>query len=399
MKVRKEQLVLIRPVPKRHAEAIFDLTGKTFGDYWNWVARCRQKFIVGDCCDWRASTIGLIGEKVVTHWGIRKCRMRIGRAVVRVAGVGDVATHGEMRRRGLMARTAIAGVEATRQAGYDMSLLFGLSDFYHRFGFVSAWPSQRYVVAAERLPAGPPGVKLRKVPNIGRPDLARLYNRFHARLTGTAVRGSSAAGKGLGGYVWTDRAGRAAGYVCVRVARGAVDCVDAAGQAEQVLRVLSSLARRHKVREVCFGALHYDSDLAKLLRRSFCRLEIQYAASGGAMIRTLNLASTLRKISSQLSWRLKHSDLAGWRGKLLVADPRERVVLRINRSKVEIVPAGGPFKHAIRGGEEIAQLLIGADEPKEVAETGKMRLTGDAPGLINVMFPNQHPMLAAPDRF
>ena len=44
-----------------------------------------------------------------------------------MAGIGAVGTHGECRRRGLMARTAAAGIEAARAAGYD--ILTGICPF------------------------------------------------------------------------------------------------------------------------------------------------------------------------------------------------------------------------------------------------------------------------------
>jgi len=39
-----------------------------------------------------------------------------------------------------MAKTVAATIEAMSQVGYDMTVLFGIPDFYHRFGYVRAWP-------------------------------------------------------------------------------------------------------------------------------------------------------------------------------------------------------------------------------------------------------------------
>ena len=99
-----------------------------------------------------------------------------------------------------------------------------------------------------------------------------------------------------------------------------------------------------------------------------------------------------------LSARLRASWLAGWSGKLLIADSRESATLDILRSRVSVLPAS-PTPHAIRGGDEIAQLLIGTDEPEEVIDAGRTRLSGDARKLAPVLFPNQHPNLAAWDRY
>jgi hypothetical protein len=116
------------------------------------------------------------------------------------------------------------------------------------------------------------------------------------------------------------------------------------------------------------------------------------------MVRTLNLHSALAKMAGELSRRLKQSHVAGWRGKLLVADARERVALAIGRGRVAI-SSGGASRHAIRGGEEIARLLIGSDHPGEVMDAGAIRAAGDAAAIAEVLFPAQHPMLNAWDKY
>lgn len=116
------------------------------------------------------------------------------------------------------------------------------------------------------------------------------------------------------------------------------------------------------------------------------------------MIRTLSLRSTLSKMSKELSRRLTGSHLADWRGTLLVADAREKVSLDIDRSAVGI-SGETRAKHCVRGGEQIAQLILGSDEPGAIVEAAGMRVTGDARKLIQVLFPNEHPRLCALDSY
>jgi len=399
MKSDAARLMLVRPDPRRHAEAIYDLTGKTFGNYWDWLADCRKRYFGDGFYDWSASTIGILNGEVVTHWGIWGYDMRIGRSNVRVAGVGGVATHAEMRKRGLMTRTGLAAVEASRQARYDMSVLFGRWDFYDRFGYVASWPWQTYVVSIDRLPKGPAGVKLRKFATESEADIVRLYNCYSAGLTGSAVRPTYVEPRKTWQRFMWHKGRTPAGYVIIGRSGTNFELADHAGDAECVLRVVAQLARQRGIKEAKFVALHYHTALARLLRRGYCKVELQYVKSGGAMVRTLELASTLKKISPELSARLKASEMCDWRGKLLIADKREKVALKIGRAKVVAAPAAGRFKHAVRGGEEIAQLLIGTEQPREVAEAGRMRLAGDAGKLIEALFPIQYPMLAAPDMF
>ena len=399
----RDRLVLIRPDPRRHAEEVFDLTGKVFGqnghNYWDWLAACRGGYFHGSGYDWAASTIGLLDGRIVTHWGVWGYRMRVGRAAVATAGVGAVATDGTLRRRGLMARTIAGALPAMHRAGYDMTVLFGRPDFYHRFGYVRAWPGRAYIVAAGALP-NEPAPPLRRFAAPGGAEFARLYNRRSAGLTGTAIRPTYVRNrhKDLRGLCWRDAGGRLAGFVLLRPSPGKMELFDSAGDAECILRVLGRVARREKLREISLPNLHHDSDLARLLRRGDCRLELSYHRSGGPMVRTLDLRRTLERLSGELTRRLRASPASGWRGTLLIADADERACLHVGSGGVRVGP-GSPSRHAVRGGSAVAQLLIGTDEPGETCQAGRIRLSGDARPLVETLFPNRHPVLAAWDCF
>jgi hypothetical protein len=282
-----------------------------------------------------------------------------------------------------------------------MSILFGIRDFYHKFGYVRAWREATYVVKVSDLPDGAPAVRPRKVASPCREDIARMYNREHATCTGTAVRPTYRGrrrDKARTIHTWTDRRGRLRGYLVLRQRRGRLECQETGGSVEQALRVLARVARRKGIAEVHFPSLPYDTPLARRLRRGNCRLEMSYVRSGGAMVRTLNLNTTLEKIAPELTRRLKASHMADWKGRLTIADGRQRLTLGIERSRVRAVPAAST-RHSLRGRREVAQLLLGSDEPGEVIEAGRMKLSGDAARLVAVLFPNQHPTLRMLDRF
>ena len=149
--------------------------------------------------------------------------------------------------------------------------------------------------------------------------------------------------------------------------------------------------------EVRFVTLPYLHPLAELIRRGTCRVECSYARSGRAMVRTIDLAGVLGKMSGELTRRLRAGHLARWRGRLTVAGGGDKATLSIGPGGVRV--AGGASRNAVRGAAEIAQLLIGTDEPDQIVRAGKIRLTGDARKLLSVLFPNQHPVLGQRDSF
>jgi hypothetical protein len=116
------------------------------------------------------------------------------------------------------------------------------------------------------------------------------------------------------------------------------------------------------------------------------------------MVCTVNLKSTLAKLTGEFSALLKDSCLADWRGSLLIGDAREKVSLVIDRSRVKLAPPA-PSKHSLSGGNHVARLLIGSTDPDEVVEAARMKLTGDAPTLVRTLFPDRHPRLSTWDHF
>ena len=61
--------------------------------------------------------------------------------------------------------------------------------------------------------------------------------------------------------------------------------------------------------------------------------------------------------------------------------------------------ACGTATAAIRGGEEIAQLLIGSDDPIEIARAAGTKLSREARMLAAILLPAQHPMICLGDRY
>ena len=399
----KADVLITAPDKREHGEATIDLLAKVFSGWLGYFTLCdlwRTRMYHGHY-DWDASQIAIADDKVVSHYGVWGYNMRIGTGRVKVGGIGVVATHSHYRKRGLVSKSAWASIEAMSKLRYDMTVLFGIDNFYDRFGYVRAWSDMNYKINLKDLPQEKPKPQLRRFALKQRDDIDEIYNRENRVFAGTAVRPTYIANRCTmpsHGYLWKDRRGKTDGYVVVTTEGGKFCCHEYGGDVEQILRAVAALGRKDGHREVHFIAPPYQSALCKRLRRSTCEAEIRYRKCGAAMIRTINLASTLRKISSELSRRLKKSPFSNWKGELLVSDPREKVLLKISGGKITVA---GPksTKHTIRGGEEIAQLIIGTDDPDEIIEQSGIKLAGDARKLVNVLFPNQYPTLAPWDRY
>ena len=398
-----KSLTIIPPDPKLHRQELFELIARTFshGGYFEFRNRLRNGYLDNSHYDWAASRIGLLEDRLVSHFGVWDYQMRIGTARVRCGGIGVVATHFDYRKRGLMEQTAPASVAAMRDLGYDMSILFGISDFYHRFGYTRAFPDVDYHVQLKHLPQDKPARRLQSFVPESSPQFDKLFNKENATLTGTAVRPTYAQfinEGGRTGVLWRSPAGRLEGWIIYYDKGERLQIVDAAGQPDAILRAAAAVARKLGADRVQFRELPYRSDLARALRRGTCQVETRHVRCGGAMVRVINLGTCLVKMAPELSRRLRESHLADWRGELSIANKEESVVLRIARGTVQTAP-GRSAANSIKGGDEIAQLLVGADDPMELIDAYPVRLKGDARLLLPILFPNEHPALHVLDRF
>jgi predicted acetyltransferase len=61
-------------------------------------------------------------------------RVRVGSAGLKMAGIAGVWTVEDYRRQGYASRVMWSAIEEMKRRRYNVSILFGIEDFYHRYG-------------------------------------------------------------------------------------------------------------------------------------------------------------------------------------------------------------------------------------------------------------------------
>ena len=395
------EFIITKPDPKKHKKQLVELFAKTFPypSYFEMHEEGLKRYIYNSHYDWETSRIGVINDTIVSHFGIWDYNTRIGAARVRTAGIGAVITHGDFRKKGYLTKTARASIEAAKAAGYDLSVLFGIPDFYHKLDYSRAWSESTYKISLANLPKDKPTKPVKKLKISQNKEIEKLYNKENKLLTGTAVRPTFKYLNPKAKYhCWENDKGGIQGYVVIRIENDKFECVEAAGNVEQILSAIVFLAKKNNFRNVSFNFMHYDSPVCKELRRKNCTVETRYQSCGGPMARIINLKSTLEKMCGEFSRVIKSSPLANWKGSLLISDSKEKVTLKISNGKVS-VDNNVKTKHCVKGNEKIVQLLMGTDEPLETAQSVGIKFSGDGKKLAEILFPNRHPQLAARDSY
>lgn len=406
---RVREMINIAPDRREHEGMILAIVGEE----WPFVSgEINRGRITESHYDWATSRIGIVDGASVTHFGVYDIAMRVGVARLRTAGVQLVTTLADHRGHGLMAETARASLEAMRANGYDLSVVCNADPaadgLYRKLGYVQAWPETSFTVRVEDLPDGPLGVELREYTPGRRPDLApalaEAYNRENEAVTGTAVRPTFLRTKmpddGDLGWLWEDEAGSVRGYIHGARAEhpepGTFWHVDGAGDPDTRLRILRSISERFGCETVHFDRQPVRGPMGRILRRMRCSQRTLHRAAGGWLIKVIDLRSALGKLAPELSTRLESAGTTGWSGDLIIANAEESVKLGIDGTRIMVVE-GGESSHAVLGGQEIAQLIVGVRDPEETAEMASMRLTGDARRLVRVLFPAQDPQMCNED--
>jgi predicted N-acetyltransferase YhbS len=397
------ELQISAPNRERDSPELIDLLCKTYSagpGYWNAERAVRKGYLVNSNYDWAASRIGRWGNEIVTHFGVWNFQMRVGHARVRVAGIGAVATHDHYRKRGLLRQTANDALAALSGSDYAISLLFGIPNFYEQFGYRRAWTWLNVTIETDQILAKTIPGRLERSRSAVREDLATLYNRENADLTGTVVRPAFPSGNPFAEsdvYLW--KQGRTVkGFVFVGGTETTLDVRSWAGDPETILAVTKRLAAARRVRTVQFRWVHYQSQLSQFLRRQNCTFKSDYRASGGPMVRMLSLQRFAMRLRPELEDRLKRSHYCSWQGDLRIDDGQEAVTLRVSNGRIEVARAK-PGRNSISGTESIVQLMLGTDDPEETIAAGRIRLRGEAKNLAPVLFPNEHPAISHWDRF
>lgn len=174
---------------------------------------------------------------------------------------------------------------------------------------------------------------------------------------------------------------------------------EVAGDPTLVLQALGQLARQWQCTELFFDRLHYKSSVGKRLRQMIsCRIHTgTYSRSARSyVVRIINLQSLFGKLTSELTRRLQASAYATWQGTLTIVLEQngvsEEITLTIDKGVVSLTSVG-ETEHTIRGGQALAQLIVGSEAPTEVVEMGDIEVSGDARILLPVLFPSQWPQM------
>ena len=426
------------PRTRREAIALADLYGKAFGNWPRLYELCQDVlFRRMPREQWRLSRAMWAADGTpVAQVRIADRTMRLGAAMLRVAGIGDVATLPSHRKRGLM-RTLFAHVnQFMRDEGYDLSLLFGISSFYDKLGFVTGLSTDWLIAARQQLAELKAPYRGRRA----RRSDAEAIRRLH--LDDLATRDGAMA---RWGDVWLRRACREKWCRLIEDPRGRPRAYWSGEPRPDDAFALTEVSLGRKPdRETAVSVL---ADLAKAARaceKPKLRIELpvthpigQFCLAdgcevhrfighrGGAMVRIVGLESLCRHMAPEWQRLLAASPVAGWTGRLRLKADTGTVDLAIARGKVHLrakpvgrkpSAGGGPTAaHGLRppadglrapapatisaAQDKLCRLIVGFHTPSAAIALREARISPSAFPLATALFPARSLAFFPYDRF
>ncbi len=352
------------------------------------------------------------GDEIISRLTVLDLRMRVGGACLRTAGIGGVRTEERCRGMGYMRMLMNDTLQYIEAENYDTAALFGIPDFYLKFGFAVCFPRYRMSVCtkdAEEAPAGNDGHRRLKVKRQDFGCIVELYNSNNSERTGTLVRSKDAFrgfphgsqyGRAAEGFVVRRGAGAAAYAIFDRSDRE-VNIAEVgyrdAGVFSFLLREFAGMAVKRRCGHINFF-MPPEYAFAEYLRRFGCELTARYPKNWGGMVKIINQDSVVEKLKGELQRRYSMTGAGdGFYVSFITDIGKSSLALEGSRPR----PPGKSVNLSIElPGEKLAQLLFGYRPPGDVFNDDGVKIRRGEEALPNcVFYTGSLPYMWWPDRF
>ncbi|MGH2559670.1 MAG: GNAT family N-acetyltransferase [Thermomicrobiales bacterium] len=353
--------------------------------------------------------------------------IRIGAATVRMDGIGGVATPEEYRNRGYSRLVLQAAVDHMREGDAALSTLYGIADFYPKFGYATLGPYHVIrLTAPSRIPDLPSGHMVRPLRGSDLFAAFNLYEQATMNLVGPVVRDRSSRSANrlaeavaqpddcrvvvrepdhVVAYIWrgnhtwwTTERGRHSPNA-LPIAEIVAENTSAAGAA-------LGAARRWAIEsgktEILFSAPP-DDPVASAAMFLNCRFETFHARDADFMGRCLGLSKLFTALAPELSRRISgvRSDFTG---QLHFVTDEGSATLAVTPDTVTLSSGsqGQSASHelTVRLPQcELARLVFGGFPPHEVLTRLSDPPSDQTSDLLLILFPRRHPYIYPTDWF
>jgi predicted acetyltransferase len=352
----------------------------------------------------------LDGGKSVSRLWVVDRMVRIGGSTFKVGGISSVGTEESHRGRGLAARVFEETLKIMEREGYDATILHGIPDFYHRFGYAPCMPEYNVRIATVNAERAPGPLRLRTLQDGDFAAIARLYNGENAWRTGTVVRDADTwkgFPRSVGFFtkpavrVALDDKDRIKGYVVYDDEPTRCRAAESGGLGGDVLgSILRFLAQRavDLRKEEVHLAVPPDHPLALYARKFGCEADIRYPRNGEFMGRIMRFMPFMEKVAAGLG---RESDLPLPDGEVALSTELGACILACKGGQGSL---GEPITQGTEGSARLGQsalfqMAMGYRSARDLHAAGELQATSVQIESLGAWFPLRNGCMYWADRF
>ncbi len=356
-------------------------------------------------------------EEDVSGVTLREYQMRFGSAQLKMGGIAGVGTKEEHRNKGYSRHVMEHTIAFMNENGYDVSMLFAVPNFYHKFGYATVIPETYVEFNTKDSQEAVPTYQVRKFQTEDALKTVELYSANNAERTGTPLRTE------IGWKEFTKRGGIVPDpYVVLNEADGVIgyfvcdgdnvkknmmeeNCVliDIGFQDRTIFEtivhfLINSVNFTKAERIMC--AIPADHPFAIFCRRYGCRTNTYTPNNRLGMMRIINQSSTVKKIADELEKRLQRSaDISQWSGKILISTDLGQDCLEIDRGNITHTNNQADACHFEISQDKLIQLMMGRRSIEDLAIEPDVSVSEEIIPVLDTLFPLGHPHVWWSDRF
>jgi len=332
--------------------------------------------------------------------------IRIGEARLKMGGFGYVTTSPRHRQKGVSRALMEDSLNYMRDHNYHVSMLFGIPNFYHRFGFVTTLADYSIAVeVSEALTCLPAALRTRQAKPGDISAIQKIHVANDTDVACSLLRSSAHLTnkwkfiKGL--HVLTNEKGKVLAYFaaikekeCVKVTEvGLAERVDC----RELLAACARFASDAGVMRLIF-LVPPPHPFSRFLLRYHSIHEMQVVRNCGGMMTFINLPETLESMIPEWESLLARSALRDARVETTLVVGRTYYRIRGNRGAIDVAQTTGANKLGLSS-SDVMHLVTGYAYLEDILSSQRRMLTAEARAFLDVIFPKRSPYVWTIDRF
>ncbi len=332
--------------------------------------------------------------------------IRLGESRLRTGSFSAVTTVPRHRNKGVCRALMEDALRYMSEHNYHAAMLFGIPNFYHRFGFATTLFD--YVIAIEVEEAAATLRGMHRVREAKPGDIS-VIQKMHAAndadvpcslLRSSAHFTNQWAHRCKGLRVLTNDKGKViAYYIATRdrdVLRVSEVGVGENAACEPVLGACAQLAQDEMV-----GRIHFlvppPHPFARFLLNYRSNHEMRVVRDAGGMMALINLSETLESLIPEWEALLGRSTLRDARAEVTLVVEEICYRVRINRGAVDIAQFSGKNKCSLSS-SDLTHLVTGYLYPEDILGKTRRLMTDESRELMAILFPKRTPFVWHFDR-